>query len=161
MRGVSRLLALGATAMLASGPACGPITYLSRATFGADSELTEMRATNAPTMAPYEFTAATEYLRRAQELAGYARFQDANHFAKQAQDHAAQGKKVRDRRNKNDELPIYDPKDPSLYVTQDGAVKKKSGDEAKSAEPKGPESAKPLQSPDNQAQTSLDKGGGK
>jgi hypothetical protein len=94
-------------------------------------------------MAPYEWTAATEYLRRAQELAGYARFHDANNFAKKAQINSADAKKVRDRRNKGNELPIFDPADKSIFITKDGAVKKRSSLEFDNEKPPGLDSEKP------------------
>ncbi len=113
-------------AWLAGAAACGPITYMSRATFGASGDIAELRAKGASEMAPYEWTAANEYLRRAQELAGYARFQDANSFAKQAQQNAALAKQVSDQRTQNKELPVYDPNDKSIYINKDGVVKKKT-----------------------------------
>jgi hypothetical protein len=161
MRGVSRLLALGTLAGLALLPACGPVTYMSRVTFGALGDVAELRATNAPKMSPYEWTAATEYLRRSQELAGYARFHDANNFAKKAQQNAAQAKVVRDRRNRNNELPIFDPADKSVFVTKDGAVKRKSSLEFENEKPPGLDSEKPPLTPADDATKGLQSGGGK
>jgi hypothetical protein len=77
-------------------------------------------------MAPYEFTAAAEYLRRAKELAGYARFHDANNFAKKARTQAADAKKVAQRRTKTNELPIYNPKDKGQFISKEGFVRRKS-----------------------------------
>jgi hypothetical protein len=77
-------------------------------------------------MSPYEYTAAVEYHRRAKELAGYARFHDANNFAKKAQKMAASAKTVAQKRTKNRALPIFDPNDASLFITRDGLVKRKS-----------------------------------
>jgi len=136
MRGMLRLPVVGPNPLVCLGllgclgSACGPISYLSRATFGASQDIEVLRGTDAPEMAPYEWTAATENLRRSQELAGYARFQDANKFAKSAQDNAANAKKVRDRRVQNQELPIYKPGDKTLFITQDGVVKRRSGSAA-------------------------------
>jgi hypothetical protein len=107
-------------------PACGPITYVSRVTFGATGDVAEARTQNAEQMAPYEFTAATEYLHRAKELAGYARFHDANNFAKKAQHQAADSKKVAQRRTKGNELPIYNPNDKSMFITKEGFIRRKS-----------------------------------
>jgi hypothetical protein len=134
------------------------VTYLSRATFGADGDLAELRPTNATKMAPYEWTAATEYLRRAQELAGYARFHDANNFAKKAQANAANAKKVRDHRNKTNELPIFDPADKSIFITKDGGVKKKSSLEFDNEKPPGLDSEKPPLTPNDDLNKGLSKG---
>jgi hypothetical protein len=140
-------------------PACGPVTYLSRVTFGSSGELTEMRATNAPKMAPYEWTAATEYHRRAMELAGYARFHDANNFAKKAQENCAKGKQVRDRRNKSNELPIYDPNDKGIFITKDGTVRRKSSLEYDNEKPPGLDNEKPPLSSGDDEKRGLQKGG--
>ncbi len=126
MTGVSRLLALGVLPWLFLAPACGPITYVSRVTFGASGDVAEARTINAEQMAPYEYTAAVEYLHRAKELAGYARFHDANNFAKKARQQAADAKKVTQRRTKGNELPIFNPNDKSVFITKEGYVRRKS-----------------------------------
>lgn len=171
MRGVSRLhvltpslrsiawLGLASLLSVGFGSGCGPITYLSRVTFGSTGDISELRATNAPKMAPYEWTAATEYHRRAMELAGYARFHDANNFAKSAQNNAAKAKTVRDRRNKNNELPIYDPADKGIFITKDGAVKRKSSLEFDNEKPPGLDNEKPPMSKEDDAAKGLNKGG--
>ena len=126
MTGVSRLLALGVLPWLFLAPACGPITYVSRVTFGATGDVAEAKTLNAEQMAPYEYTAATQYLRRAKELAGYARFHDANKFAAEARHQASDAKKVAQRRSKGNELPIYNPNDKSIFITKEGFVRRKS-----------------------------------
>ena len=126
MTGVLRLLALSVLPWLLLASACGPITYVHRVTFGATGDVAEARTLNAEQMAPYEFTAASQYLRRSKELAGYARFHDANNFAKKAQKMAASAKTVAQKRTKNRALPIFDPNDASLFITRDGLVKRKS-----------------------------------
>lgn len=146
MTGVSRLLALSALPWLLLAPACGPFTYVSRVTFGASGDVAEARSSNAQQMAPYEFTGASEYLRRAKELAGYARFHDANNFAKKSQGMAADSKKVTQRRTKFNELPIFDPNDKSMFINKEGFVKRKSSLDSGDADyerPPGLDSEKP------------------
>ena len=126
MTGVLRLLALSVLPWLLLLSACGPITYVHRVTFGATGDVAEARTLNGEQMAPYEFTAATQYLRRSKELAGYARFHDANNFAKKALTQAADAKKVAQRRSKGNELPIYNPKDKGQFIDKDGFVRRKS-----------------------------------
>jgi hypothetical protein len=75
-------LGLFGVGLAASG--CGPIEYLSVVTFDAARVVTEARLASAAELAPYEYTAATEYLHKARELAGGARFQDAVQFGKKA-----------------------------------------------------------------------------
>lgn len=136
MTGVLRLCALGAPLVLLS--ACGPFTYVSRVTFGATPETARARVINGEKMAPYEYTAATEYLKKSKELAGYARFHDANNFGKKSRDMAEQSQKVARRREKNGELPIY-VNDGSMYITKDGAVLRGQPGDA----PQAPDAEKP------------------
>ncbi|HRI54542.1 MAG TPA: DUF4398 domain-containing protein [Pseudomonadota bacterium] len=99
---------------------------MHRVTFNATGDVAEARTLNAEQMAPYEFTAASQYLRRSMELAGYARFHDANNFAKKALGHAADAKKVAQRRSKGSELPIFNPRDKGMFIDKDGFVRRKS-----------------------------------
>lgn len=143
MRGVPRLLALCALPLLLSVPACGPATYLSRVTFGAYGDMTELQSTDTEKWTPYEYTAAREYLRRGMELAGYARFHDANNFAKRSQENIANAKKVAERRKKNKELPIFDPNDTSLFISKEGYVRRKSSLDYDNEKPIGLDNEKP------------------
>lgn len=141
MRGVSELLAL--SALLTLAPACGPVTYLSRVTFSAYGDMAALRVTDTEKWTPYEFTAATEYLRRSQELAGYARHHDSNNFAKKAQTNIVDAKKVAARRKKGNEFPIYNPSDPGMYITKEGYVKRKSSLDYDNEKPPGLDNEKP------------------
>lgn len=123
MIGVLRAAAPGLLGCLLFLSGCGPVTYVSRVTFGATGEVAQARVVNAERMAPYEYTAASEYLRRSQELAGYARFQDANAFAQRAREHAKKAKEVAMTRERRDELPQFIP-DGSMHITADSVVKR-------------------------------------
>jgi hypothetical protein len=70
---------------------CGPIEYLTVVTFEASKAVQEAKASRAPELAPYEYTAAVEYLHKAREVGGYARYQEAARFGGKARDfgHAA------------------------------------------------------------------------
>lgn len=68
-------LALGAGA-------CGPIEYINQVTRQASSRVDAAREARADQLAPYEFTLAVEYLRKAREEASYADFQAANRFGR-------------------------------------------------------------------------------
>ncbi len=125
MTGVLRLLAMGTLpCLLLLVPACGPMTYLSRVTFGASGKVAQAQVTGGEKMAPYEYTAATEYLQKSRELAGYARFHDANNFGQKSKDMAQKSIEVASSRERNNELPIFVP-DGSMYIDKSGAVKKK------------------------------------
>jgi hypothetical protein len=65
---------------------CGPIEYISTVTFEASKAVQEAKASRAPELAPYEYTAAVEYLHKAREVGGYARYHDAIELGKKARD---------------------------------------------------------------------------
>jgi hypothetical protein len=84
MVGSPLMRCLALMALLCSG--CGPIEYISMVTFQASKAVQEARASRAPELAPYEYTAAVEYLHEAREVGGYARYHDAIEFGKKARD---------------------------------------------------------------------------
>ena len=63
---------------------CGPIRYLANTPVVAAEEVARAEKLVAEHHAPYEITAAREYLHKARELAGYARYQDAVRYAQEA-----------------------------------------------------------------------------
>lgn len=79
MRGLALLIAVGAAG-------CGPIEYISTVTFEASKAVQEAKASRAAELAPYEYTSALEYLHKAREVGGYARYHDAIEFGKKARD---------------------------------------------------------------------------
>lgn len=85
MRHVLALLALAAAA------GCGPIQS-TPALIEADVEVEAARSAGAPTAAPYEFTSAEAYLRKAREEAGYAQYQATTDFALKARDLAKEAR---------------------------------------------------------------------
>ena len=72
--------------------ACGPVEYINQVTRRAAAEVAAAKAAGAERYAPYEYTAAVEYLHKAREEGGYADFQVAVEFAKKAQDFAHQAR---------------------------------------------------------------------
>jgi hypothetical protein len=78
MRGVALAI------LLATG--CGPIEYISMVTFQASKAVQEAKASRAPELAPYEYTAAVEYLHKARDVGGYARYHEAIEWGKKARD---------------------------------------------------------------------------
>ena len=80
--------------------ACGPIQYVSTVTFDAARTVAEAKSARALELAPYEYTGAQEYLHKARELAGYARFQEAVRFGRRAKELALKAKeRARERAN--------------------------------------------------------------
>ncbi|MGB8931767.1 MAG: DUF4398 domain-containing protein [Anaeromyxobacteraceae bacterium] len=85
MRLVLALLALAAAA------GCGPIQS-TPALIDADIEVEAARSAGAVAAAPYEFTSAEAYLRKAREEVGYAQYQAATDFALKSRDLAKEAR---------------------------------------------------------------------
>jgi hypothetical protein len=81
-------------ASLAASAACGPVTYIAQVSRGASGDVAAARAANAERYAPYEYTAAVEYLHKAREEEGYADHQAAVHFGKLASDYAQKAREI-------------------------------------------------------------------
>jgi len=89
-----RGLSLAALLSLVLGVAiagCGP-TQSTSLIMDADVELQAARTADAPKLSPYEYTAATEYLRKAREEQGYSDFEVSIDFAEKALKHARDAK---------------------------------------------------------------------
>jgi hypothetical protein len=78
---MKKWLVLGILSMLACG--CGPSLSTSRISDAKDA-LASAEAANAKTLAPYEYTMAQEYLRKADELWGYSQFGYSSDYAQKA-----------------------------------------------------------------------------
>lgn len=81
-----RILAFFAAVMLLL-TGCGPIMSTSNIEDAKDA-LAKAESVNAETRAPYEYTMAQEYLRKADELWGYSQFGYSADYAQKAIDMA-------------------------------------------------------------------------
>ncbi len=79
---------------LVSLSGCGPIEYINQVGVKAASAVSAAKLAQADRYAPYEFTAAEEYLHKAREEAGYAEYQDAIEFGRRAEDFANKGRAI-------------------------------------------------------------------
>ena len=77
---------LGVVPMISTG--CGPIEYIATVPLDAAGALSQAKHVGGDKYAPYEMTAAQEYLHKSRELAGYARFQSSVEFGHKAADNA-------------------------------------------------------------------------
>jgi len=85
---------------------CGPIGYVSTVTFQASKAVQEAKASRAPELAPYEYTAAVEYLHKARDVGGYARYHEAIEWGKKARDLGYEAVKLsRERQSASDAPP--------------------------------------------------------
>jgi hypothetical protein len=89
---------LGATAIAGLGalalPACGPIEYIANVPLDAAGAIAEAKHVGGEKYAPYEMTAAGEYIHKSRELAGYARFHSSVRFGRKAAEDARKAKKI-------------------------------------------------------------------
>jgi hypothetical protein len=74
--------------------ACGPVQYLTTVTQHAAADVAAAKSADAEKYAPYEYTAAIEYLHKAREEEGYADHQAAVRFGRLASDLAVKAKKI-------------------------------------------------------------------
>jgi hypothetical protein len=65
---------------------CGPIEYITIVTFEASRSVAAAKGVHADKLAPYEFTAAMEYLHKARELGGFARYHQSVEFGRKSRD---------------------------------------------------------------------------
>jgi hypothetical protein len=92
-------LALGgvlvlAASLTASVSGCGPIEYINQVGVKAAGAVSAAKLAQADRYAPYEYTAAEEYLHKAREEAGYAEYQDAIEFGRKAEELANKGRAI-------------------------------------------------------------------
>ena len=78
--------------MLTSG--CGPIEYTSQVSGRAARAVAEAKQAGAEEHAPYEYTAAVEYLHKAREEGGYAEYQVALEYGRHAEDLATKARAI-------------------------------------------------------------------
>lgn len=84
--------AIAALALVCAASGCGPIASLAKIV-EAQVELDAAAVAGGHQAAPYEFTSAELYLKKAQEEHGYADFGPATEFAQQAVTHAKEARK--------------------------------------------------------------------
>jgi hypothetical protein len=79
----ARRVALGWLLGAALG-GCGPVTYINEVTRRASGDVEAARVAQADQFAPYWYTLAVEYLRKAREEAAHADYQTANELGRKA-----------------------------------------------------------------------------
>jgi hypothetical protein len=86
-----------ATALLVSVAlvaGCGPIEYINQVGIKAASAVSAAKLAQADRLAPYEYTAAEEYLHKAREEASYAEYEEAIDFGHKAEEMANKGRAI-------------------------------------------------------------------
>jgi hypothetical protein len=87
-------LAVAVTSICGSMSACGPVEYINQVGVKAAAAVSAAKLAQADRYAPYEYTAAEEYLHKAREEAGYAEYEDAIEFGRRAEDFANKGRAI-------------------------------------------------------------------
>ena len=77
---------------------CGPIEYLNQVGGKAAGAVAAAKRVNAEKLAPYEYTAAVEYLHKAREEGGFAEYQIAIEYGRRAEDLATRARLIADQR---------------------------------------------------------------
>jgi hypothetical protein len=80
--------------LAATSIACGPVEYINQVSVKAAGAVSAAKLAQADRYAPYEFTAAEEYLHKAREEAGYAEYQNAIEFGRKAEELANTGRAI-------------------------------------------------------------------
>ena len=83
---------------------CGPIEYLDIST-KAGAALAAAKRVDGERLAPYEFTAADEYLRKAREEAGYSQYQVSIEFGRRAEALAMRARALAEAKARTDGSP--------------------------------------------------------
>jgi hypothetical protein len=73
---------------------CGPIEYINQVSVKAAGAVSAAKLAQADRYAPYEFTAAEEYLHKAREEASYAEYEDAIEFGRKSEELADKGRAI-------------------------------------------------------------------
>jgi Domain of unknown function (DUF4398) len=94
--GARKLEALAALMLVAAlgASGCGPIEYINQVSVKAAGAVSAAKLAQADRYAPYEYTAAEEYLHKAREEAGYAEYEDAIEFGRRAEELADKGRAI-------------------------------------------------------------------
>ena len=89
--GAAMLVGASLTALVSG---CGPVEYINQVSVKAAGAVSAAKLAQADRYAPYEYTAAEEYLHKAREEASYAEYQDAIEFGVKAEELANKGRAI-------------------------------------------------------------------
>jgi hypothetical protein len=80
--------------LMVSALGCGPVEYISQVGNKAASAVSAAKLASAERYAPYEYTAAEEYLHKAREEASHAEYQDAIEYGRKAEELANRARAI-------------------------------------------------------------------
>jgi hypothetical protein len=100
--------------LTAAALGCGPVEYINQVGNKAASAVSAAKLASADRYAPYEYTAAEEYLHKAREEAGHAEYEDAIEYGRKAEELANRARAITvERMAKESEAATYKPKNPN------------------------------------------------
>ena len=73
---------------------CGPVEYINQVGNKAAGAVSAAKLASAERYAPYEYTAAEEYLHKAREEASHAEYQDAIEYGRKAEELANRARAI-------------------------------------------------------------------
>lgn len=85
---------MGGLVLFTVAAGCGPIEYINQVSSKAASAVEAARVAQADRYAPYEYTAAEEYLHKAREEAGYAQYQCSIEYGRKAEELANRARAI-------------------------------------------------------------------
>jgi hypothetical protein len=89
---------------------CGPVEYINQVGNRAASAVSAAKLAQSERYAPYEYTAAEEYLHKAREEAGHAEYEDAIEYGRKAEELANRARAITvERLAKQGEVAGYKP----------------------------------------------------
>lgn len=121
---------------------CGPVEYINQVGSKAASAVSSAKQAQAERYAPYEYTAAEEYLHKAREEAGYAEYQDAIEYGRRSEELANRARavavnKLAEAASKSSKVtPASEREEPPSGTTDPDAApaKRKAGERSKRPE---------------------------
>jgi hypothetical protein len=87
-------LALAAAVTVVCAGGCGPIEYLNQVGYKAAGAVAAAKRAQADRYAPFEYTAAEEYLHKAREEAGYSQYETSIQYGRQAEEMANRARAI-------------------------------------------------------------------
>jgi hypothetical protein len=87
-------LALAAAVTVVCVGGCGPIEYLNQVGYRAAGAVAAAKRAEAERYAPFEFTAAQEYLHKAREEAGYSQYETSIEYGRRAEEMANRARAI-------------------------------------------------------------------
>jgi len=117
---------------------CGPVEYINQVGNKAASAVSAAKLASAERYAPYEYTAAEEYLHKAREEAGHAEYQDAIEYGRKAEELANRARAITvERMAKEGASTPYTPKsqneEPATDTDDAAGAKQRPGDRGEKA----------------------------